>query len=235
MLYATYSECEETIVRAGIDAIRAYFRTANKQKKRDLLFCLDKYLDPWFGYNLPYAEEIFCFLEEIVLSSGECVDIAEDALNLIGSYGHTTDILEEHLDLVPESLQFYAKIVIAESKGVLYMGFALNDLDRYFIKSDLIPAIAVDVKTGQVLMLAYMNKESLRKTLETGYTWYWSRSRQELWNKGATSGHLQKVVSIFADCDNDTLLVKVEQTGAACHTGNYSCFFTQIYGEPEMK
>ncbi|MCR5718383.1 MAG: phosphoribosyl-AMP cyclohydrolase [Oscillospiraceae bacterium] len=115
------------------------------------------------------------------------------------------------------------------------MGFALNDLDRYFIKSDLIPAIAVDVKTGQVLMLAYMNKESLRKTLETGYTWYWSRSRQELWNKGATSGHLQKVVSIFADCDNDTLLVKVEQTGAACHTGNYSCFFTQIYGEPEMK
>lgn len=115
------------------------------------------------------------------------------------------------------------------------MGFELNDLDKYFVKSDLIPAIAVDVKTGQVLMLAYMNKESLRRTLETGYTWYWSRSRQELWNKGATSGHLQKVVSIFADCDNDTLLVKVEQTGAACHTGNYTCFFTQIYGEPEWR
>ncbi|MDE6729873.1 MAG: phosphoribosyl-AMP cyclohydrolase [Oscillospiraceae bacterium] len=104
-----------------------------------------------------------------------------------------------------------------------------QDLDRYFVKSDLIPAIAVDVHTKQVLMLAYMNRESLQKTLETGYTWYWSRSRQELWNKGATSGHLQKVISIFADCDDDTLLVHVEQTGNACHTGSYSCFFKEIY------
>ena len=87
------------------------------------------------------------------------------------------------------------------------MEITRENLDKYFIKSDLIPAIAVDVRTGQVLMLAYMNQESLRKTLETGYTWYWSRSRQELWNKGATSGHLQKVISIFADCDDDTLLV----------------------------
>lgn len=235
MPYATYSDREETIIRAGIDTIRAYFRTADEQEKRDLLFCLDKYLDPWFGYELPYADEIFRFLEETVLSENESLNVREDALNLIGSYGYTTAILEEHLDLVPESLRFDAKIQIAESKGVLYMGFELGDLDKYFVKSDLIPAIAVDVKTGQVLMLAYMNKESLRKTLETGYTWYWSRSRQELWNKGATSGHLQKVVSIFADCDNDTLLVKVEQTGAACHTGNYSCFFTQIYGEPEIR
>jgi len=78
-------------------------------------------------------------------------------------------------------------------------------------------------------MLAYMNKESLKKTLETGYTWFWSRSRQEYWNKGATSGHLQKVVSIYGDCDNDTLLVNVEQTGVACHTGSYSCFFNELY------
>ena len=82
----------------------------------------------------------------------------------------------------------------------------INDLDKYFVKSELTPAIAFDVDTKTVLMLAYMNKESLKKTLETGYTWYWSRSRQEYWNKGATSGHLQKVVSIYADCDNDTLL-----------------------------
>ena len=81
---------------------------------------------------------------------------------------------------------------------------------------------------GAVLMLAYMNEESLRKTLETGYTWFWSRSRQELWNKGATSGHLQKVVEIYGDCDDDTLLVKVIQTGAACHTGNRTCFFNRI-------
>jgi len=105
----------------------------------------------------------------------------------------------------------------------------MQDLDKFFKKSELIPAIVKDVKTGEVLMLAYMNRESLGKTLETGYTWFWSRSRQELWNKGATSGHLQKVVSIFGDCDDDTLLVNVEQTGAACHTGNYTCFFNQIF------
>ena len=92
----------------------------------------------------------------------------------------------------------------------------INNLDVYFQKGELIPAIAFDVDTKTVLMLAYMNKESLRKTLETGYTWYWSRSRQELWNKGATSGHLQKVVSIYSDCDNDTLLLNVRQTGVAC-------------------
>ena len=89
-----------------------------------------------------------------------------------------------------------------------------------FDEKGLIPAIVQDVKTNAVLMLAYMNEESLARTVETGYTWFWSRSRQELWNKGATSGHLQKVLSITYDCDGDTLLLKVEQTGNACHTGN---------------
>ncbi|WP_281528303.1 phosphoribosyl-AMP cyclohydrolase [Ruminococcus champanellensis] len=103
------------------------------------------------------------------------------------------------------------------------------NLDQYFQKAELIPAIVYEASTGQVLMLAYMNRESMQKTLETGYTWFWSRSRQELWNKGATSGHLQKVLAIDADCDNDTLLVTVEQTGAACHTGHHSCFYTRIY------
>lgn len=103
------------------------------------------------------------------------------------------------------------------------------DLERYFVKGPLIPAIVVEEKSGEVLMLAYMNRESLQKTLETGYTWFYSRSRQELWNKGATSGHVQKVKRIVADCDDDTLLVTVEQTGAACHTGNYSCFFKEIW------
>jgi phosphoribosyl-AMP cyclohydrolase/phosphoribosyl-ATP pyrophosphohydrolase/phosphoribosyl-AMP cyclohydrolase len=109
----------------------------------------------------------------------------------------------------------------------------INDLDKYFVKSELIPAICYEVNTKTVLMLAYMNKESLKKTLETGYTWFWSRSRQEYWNKGATSGHLQKVVSIYGDCDDDTLLVNVEQTGVACHTGSYSCFFKEMYNEEE--
>ena len=105
-----------------------------------------------------------------------------------------------------------------------------EDLEQYFAKGELIPAVVQEASTGQVLMLAYMNKESLKRTLESGYTWFWSRSRQELWNKGATSGHLQMVVAMYSDCDNDTLLVQVEQTGAACHTGHHSCFYTKMEG-----
>lgn len=107
------------------------------------------------------------------------------------------------------------------------------NLDQYFVKSELIPAVVVESSNSKVLMLAYMNKESLQKTLETGYTWFYSRSRQELWNKGATSGNLQKVVRITGDCDSDTLLVEVRQTGVACHTGNYTCFFNEIYHSEE--
>lgn len=108
------------------------------------------------------------------------------------------------------------------------------NLDNYFKKGELIPAVVVEEETDQVLMLAYMNRESLAKTMETGYTWFWSRSRQELWNKGATSGHLQKVVSITADCDDDTLLVRVHQTGPACHTGSHSCFFKTIWKDGKI-
>lgn len=102
------------------------------------------------------------------------------------------------------------------------------NLDKYFKKAELIPAIVQEEGTNEVLMLAYMNKESLKLTLETGYTWFWSRSRGELWNKGATSGHKQKVVSIHSDCDDDTLLVVVNQIGPACHTGSKSCFFNKM-------
>lgn len=102
------------------------------------------------------------------------------------------------------------------------------DFDKFFKKSELIPAIIQEKSTGEVLMLAYMNRESMQKTFETGYTWFYSRSRQELWNKGATSGHLQKVIDIYGDCDDDTLLITVEQIGAACHTGNHSCFYTNL-------
>ena len=103
-------------------------------------------------------------------------------------------------------------------------------LDISMIKFDangLVPAV-VQEENGQVLMLAYMNQESLQKTLETGTTWFWSRSRQELWNKGATSGNLQKVVEMYYDCDGDALLVKAELNGPACHTGEYSCFHNLI-------
>ncbi len=84
-------------------------------------------------------------------------------------------------------------------------------------------------------MLAYMNRESFRKTLETGYTWFYSRSRKSLWNKGETSGNTQKVVSIYADCDDDTLLLRVKQKGAACHTGSHSCFYKKLRGEASLK
>lgn len=102
------------------------------------------------------------------------------------------------------------------------------DLNIFFEKGELIPAIVQEAGTKQVLMLAYMNRESLELTLKTGYTWFYSRSRQALWNKGATSGHMQKVLSVYGDCDNDTLLIEVEQTGNACHTGAHSCFFNRI-------
>jgi len=104
-------------------------------------------------------------------------------------------------------------------------------LDLAKIKFDekgLVPAIAQEASTGKVLMLAYMNAESLRLTVETGYATYYSRSRQQLWKKGETSGNLQKVISMAYDCDGDAILLQVDQTGPACHTGEKSCFFNPI-------
>ena len=96
----------------------------------------------------------------------------------------------------------------------------------------LIPAIAQDVSTRQVLMMAYMNEEALKRTLESGEAWFWSRSRQELWHKGETSGNFLRVKSASADCDGDTVLLLVEPAGPACHTGAVSCFFTPLDGAP---
>ncbi|HRY12428.1 MAG TPA: bifunctional phosphoribosyl-AMP cyclohydrolase/phosphoribosyl-ATP diphosphatase HisIE [Syntrophomonadaceae bacterium] len=100
-----------------------------------------------------------------------------------------------------------------------------------FDERGLVPAIIQDSQSGRVLMMAYMNAESLGKTIETGRTWFYSRSREQLWMKGETSGHVQQVRDIFYDCDGDCLLIQVEQTGAACHTGHYSCFYRNAAGE----
>ncbi len=97
----------------------------------------------------------------------------------------------------------------------------------------LIPAIVQDVSTRKVLMMAYMNRESLKKTLECGKACYWSRSRQKLWLKGETSGHFQLIKEIYYDCDADTLLLIVEQQGAACHTGEMTCFHNLLIKEKE--
>lgn len=106
--------------------------------------------------------------------------------------------------------------------------FKSSEVKLKFDEKGLIPAIAQDFKTGEVLMLAYMNEEAFRLTLETGKGTYFSRSRQNLWIKGETSGHFQYVKEIRFDCDCDTLLLLIEQKGAACHTGSYSCFYRRI-------
>lgn len=108
--------------------------------------------------------------------------------------------------------------------GKLHLGW-----EELKLNSDgMLTVVVQDVATDEVLMVAYMNQEAYEKTLETGTMTYWSRSRNELWVKGMTSGHFQYVKELRIDCDRDTLLAKVEQTGAACHTGNHSCFYTEI-------
>lgn len=97
-----------------------------------------------------------------------------------------------------------------------------------FDANGLVPAIVVDAETKEVLMLAYMNQQSLQLTLEKGETCFWSRSRQELWHKGATSGNVQRVVEVRVDCDADALLIRVHPAGPACHTGNQTCFYREI-------
>lgn len=107
----------------------------------------------------------------------------------------------------------------------------MNEVNIRFNEQGLVPAIVQDAQSKEVLTLAYMNEESLKKSLETGETWFYSRSRQALWHKGETSGHTQRIVEMRYDCDCDALLVLVEPAGPACHTGSYSCFSNGINGE----
>ena len=101
-----------------------------------------------------------------------------------------------------------------------------------FTSDGLVPAVVQDMESGTVLMMAWMNRESLARTIESGRTWFWSRSRKELWAKGDTSGDIQLVHDIALDCDGDTVLIEVEQQGkGACHTGNYTCFYTGVLRE----
>lgn len=105
--------------------------------------------------------------------------------------------------------------------------------DLKFDERGLIPCVVQQYDTGEVLMVAWMSAESIRLTVETGITWFWSRSRQELWNKGATSGNMQQLRELRADCDGDTLLALVDSPGPACHTGNRSCFYRSLTGESD--
>lgn len=110
-----------------------------------------------------------------------------------------------------------------------------DPLTLKFNEAGLIPAIAQDATSGEVLMMAWMNAESITRTLESGEVTYWSRSRQEFWVKGATSGHTQKLVDFRIDCDRDCILIEVNQTGAACHTGRRTCFYTAVRNGDEVE
>jgi phosphoribosyl-AMP cyclohydrolase len=109
-----------------------------------------------------------------------------------------------------------------------YIMTKMKDIDFNKNKDGLVPAIAQDADTGEVLMLAYMNAEALRRTLKSGEAWFYSRSRQELWHKGETSGNTIKVSEVWKDCDSDTILIKGKPTGPVCHTGNPTCFFQKM-------
>lgn len=108
-------------------------------------------------------------------------------------------------------------------------------MDIKYNKDGLLPAIAQDIATGEVLMLAYMNEEALNLTLKTNIAHYYSRSRKKLWKKGESSGNIQEVKGFYYDCDQDTILLKVKQKGVACHTGAYSCFYKQVKAEKDYK
>ena len=105
---------------------------------------------------------------------------------------------------------------------------SITEISKLFENDELIPAIIQDYENGEVLMLGYMNEESLKRTIETKRTWFFSRSRQKFWNKGETSGHFQNVKEIYYDCYENKLLIKAEQIGDACHTGNRSCFYRRL-------
>lgn len=199
----------------------------------ETLICTDIATDgAMTGPNLSLLQQLDRAVSCRVIASGG-VSSLEDvrALRRLGLYGAITGRAVYHgaLDL-PDALAEAHRLssVQLEQPDVLRM-----ELARYFEKAALVPAIVQEAATGQVLMLAYMDRQALVKTLETGETWFFSRSRQALWHKGESSGHFQRVLSITADCDDDTLLLQVEQTGAACHTGKHSCFFKPLLPEKE--
>lgn len=170
------------------------------------------------GPNLSQLEALTCAVScDIVASGGirELADIRD--LRRMGLYGA---ICGKSLYSGTLALREAVEAAASPADGL--------ELTRFFRKGSLVPAVVQEDATGEVLMLAYMNRTALQRTIESGTTWFWSRSRNEYWNKGATSGHFQHVVSIAGDCDDDTLLIRVSQEGAACHTGAHSCFFNTI-------
>lgn len=171
------------------------------------------------GPNVEMTKELTEKTGLNIIASGGVSGMEDlDNLNEAGIKGAIIGkaIYEKRIDIAEAVKKFEKKI-----SAIPFSEFKLNS-------DGMIPAIVQDYKTGEVLMLAYMNEEAYNMTVETGRMTYYSRSRNELWVKGLTSGHFQYVKSLSLDCDNDTILAKVEQIGAACHTGSYSCFFKKL-------
>lgn len=179
------------------------------------------------GPNLAMLDKINNTVKTNIIASGGVSTIMDIvSLHDLGLYGAIVG-----KSVYSNTLDLHSAVVLAQriSHKTPKNRTEIEDhLDRYFAKSDLIPAIVQDFETDEVLMMAYMNRESFEKTLNTGETWFYSRSRNELWHKGETSGHTQKIITINADCDDDTLLIKVKPNGPACHTGKNSCFYKEI-------
>lgn len=174
-------------------------------------------------------------------SIADAVSIPVTASGGVGSLDHfLSGITEGHASAVLAASVFHTgtytveqvkSYLVAHNVKVMKNESFEFDVDSLKFNSDgLIPAIVQDCDTKEVLMMAWMNGESLSKTLESGQTWFWSRSRGKLWHKGETSGNVQSVRNVKADCDMDTLLITVKQTGVACHTGNRTCFFNEVAG-----
>lgn len=179
------------------------------------------------GPNLAMLDKMNSVVKTNIIASGGVSTIMDIiSLHDLGLYGAIVG-----RSVYSKTLDLSAAIVLAQRISLWNpknRTEAEDNLDRYFAKSDLIPAIVQDADTKQVLMMAYMNREAFEKSMKTGETWFYSRSRKQLWHKGETSGNTQKIMSMAADCDDDTLLLQVKPAGPACHTGHTSCFYKNL-------
>lgn len=238
-----YAGCEKAVLNfskeSNVKILEEVSKKFGKERILVSIFMLSEYLNHKELIDT-YAGGILCLenlQEEIrretelpvilhtdVLGKDEIVCLmAEDRIDGIsGKYISNPGI--DRMDFKKECKEEGIAVNTFESK-ISWSDFKLNS-------DGMVPVIVQDYKTDEVLMLAYMNEEAFQTTLETGKMTYWSRSRDELWTKGLTSGHVQYVKSLTLDCDNDTILAKVSQVGAACHTGNRTCFFQELVKKP---
>ncbi len=215
---------QEVSAKFGQDKIAGAFREFKTIKVYKKL--IEQYISELVSLDELSLKESLAVTELPVLAMLPQISLDKmlNILSMKGISGISGDLVNENIKEI-NSLK-----KLSSENGILVNTFEPQlKWDDFKLNSDgLIPVVVQDYKTGQVLMVAYMNRESYEMTLETGKMTYYSRSRQELWLKGSTSGHFQHVKSLSIDCDLDTLLAKVSQIGAACHTGNYSCFFTDL-------